>query len=300
MGRNDDDAPSTLGRIGFFATLGGLAFVGLFALSLFFGSYYTVKETERGIVLRNGAFVSVEKAGFGLKAPFITTVEKVDMVTQNYKQEGVESYSQDQQPAKLKLSVTFHVTPDSVEDFYRRFNADIETVLNRLIWPNLMREAKTVFGHYTAQRVVADRGPLNVAVTEALRQSIAYDPVVTIDSVQIEDIAWSPQYITAIEARMHAEVEVQQLQQNLARERVQAEITVTKAKAAADATVAEATAKAQSTRLAGDAEAAAITAKTQALAQNAALIELTKAEKWNGVLPATMVPGSAVPFINVK
>jgi regulator of protease activity HflC (stomatin/prohibitin superfamily) len=300
MGRDFDDRPSALGRIGIYAGLGAVAFVGIFLVSLFFGSYYTVHETERGIVLRNGAFVSIEKAGFGLKAPFITTVEKVDMTTQNYKQEGVESYSQDQQPAKLKLSVTFHVNPDSVEDFYRRFSADIPTVLSRLIWPNLMREAKTVFGHYTAQRVVADRGPLNTAVTEAIRQSIAYDPVVTIDSVQIEDIAWSPQYISAIEARMHAEVEVQQLQQNLARERVQAEITVTKAKASADATVAEATAKAQSTRMAGEAEAAAITVKTQALAQNAALIELTKAEKWNGALPVTMVPGATVPFLNLK
>mgnify|MGYP000016361049 CR=1 FL=1 len=30
------------------------------------------------------------------------------------------------------------------------------------------------------------------------------------------------------------------------------------------------------------------------------LVGLTAAEKWNGQLPTTMVPGSAVPFIGVK
>jgi hypothetical protein len=27
---------------------------------------------------------------------------------------------------------------------------------------------------------------------------------------------------------------------------------------------------------------------------------LVAAEKWNGVLPTTMVPGNSVPFVNVK
>ena len=300
MGRDYDDQPSAIGRIGLYASLAGLAIAFVFGISLFFGSYYTVHETERGIVLRNGALVSIEKAGFGLKLPFITRVEKADMTTQNYRWDKVNSYSYDQQPADLRISVTFHVAPDRVEDFYRRFNADTETVIGRLLGPNLMKEAKVVFGRYTAQKVVSDRGPLNADITKALIESLAYDPVIVIDGVQVESVDWSPQYVQAIEARMQAEVAVQQLQQNLQREKVQAEITVTKAKAQADATVAEAKAKADATRLAGEAEAAAITAKTTALAQNASLIELTKAERWNGVLPTTMMPGSATPFINVK
>ena len=31
-----------------------------------------------------------------------------------------------------------------------------------------------------------------------------------------------------------------------------------------------------------------------------ALIGLIQAERWNGQLPTTMVPGSAVPFVNVQ
>jgi regulator of protease activity HflC (stomatin/prohibitin superfamily) len=88
---------------------------------------------------------------------------------------------------------------------------------------------------------------------------------------------------------MLAEVEVQKVQQNAQREKVQAEIAVIQAKAQADAV-----------KLQGDAEAHAINARGRALAQNPALVELVQAEKWNGVLPTTMVPGQTVPFINVK
>jgi hypothetical protein len=35
------------------------------------------------------------------------------------------------------------------------------------------------------------------------------------------------------------------------------------------------------------------------LAKNEQLIALTQAEKWDGRLPETMVPGGAVPFLNV-
>jgi regulator of protease activity HflC (stomatin/prohibitin superfamily) len=75
---------------------------------------------------------------------------------------------------------------------------------------------------------------------------------------------------------------------------------VTRAQAEADAQVAQAKAQAEATRLAGNAEAEAINAKGQALRDNPALIELVAAERWDGVLPTTMVPGSAVPFVNIR
>jgi regulator of protease activity HflC (stomatin/prohibitin superfamily) len=74
---------------------------------------------------------------------------------------------------------------------------------------------------------------------------------------------------------------------------------VTQAQGAADAKVAEAKAQAEATRLAGDAEASAIAAKGEALRDNPALIALITAEAWDGVLPATMLPGSTLPFISV-
>lgn len=98
---------------------------------------------------------------------------------------------------------------------------------------------------------------------------------------------------------MMAEVEVQRRSQELEQQIIQAQIVVTEAQGAADAKVAEAKAQAEATILAGDAEASAIRAKGEALRDNPQLIALVTAENWDGVLPTTMLPGGAVPFISV-
>ena len=85
--------------------------------------------------------------------------------------------------------------------------------------------------------------------------------------------------------------------QNLEKEKVNAEIAVTQAKGQADSSLARARAEAEATRLKGDAEAAAIKARAEALAQNQNLVELVKAERWDGKLPTTMIPNAAVPFL---
>ncbi|HLX13811.1 MAG TPA: hypothetical protein VKS24_01225 [Bradyrhizobium sp.] len=53
-------------------------------------------------------------------------------------------------------------------------------------------------------------------------------------------------------------------------------------------------------RVTSEAEAAAIEAGAKALGTNPNLVTLVQAERWNGVLPTTMVPGSGVPFVSVK
>ena len=110
---------------------------------------------------------------------------------------------------------------------------------------------------------------------------------------------------------MLAEVEVQRLRQNAEREKVQAEITVTQANAQADARRADAQAQADAVRLAaqaeaeaiklrGEAEAGAIKLRGDALRDNPGLVALTQAEKWDGQLPRTMLPGGSIPMLNLN
>ncbi len=72
-------------------------------------------------------------------------------------------------------------------------------------------------------------------------------------------------------------------------------IRVTQTNAEAEAKIAQAKADAEATRLRGEAEAEAIKARAAALASNQNLVELTKAERWDGKLPTTMIPDSAFP-----
>jgi regulator of protease activity HflC (stomatin/prohibitin superfamily) len=288
---------SEAGKIAF---LGGTGFAVIFCLTIVFGSWYTINQTERGVLLRNGALVDVVGPGLHFKTPWIESVYKIDMQTHNFTFEKVNSYSADQQPADLKISVTLHVSPDKVPEMYSRFGGDQAAAISRLITPHMNQEVKVVFGQYTAAKAISARGQLNTDAAAALTQAIAYDPIFVIEGVQIEDISFSADYIKSVEARMMAEVAVQQRQQELAQEKIKADIAVTQATGRANSVIAEAKAKADATILAGNAEATAIRAKAEALSSNSNLIALTQAEKWDGKLPTTMVPGSAVPFIGIK
>jgi regulator of protease activity HflC (stomatin/prohibitin superfamily) len=288
----------------------GAAVAGLIVLAVILGSWYTVDQTERGVLLRTGAVVGTAQPGLGFKVPLIDTVEKISVKTITYSWEKMNSYSFDQQPADLKISVTLRASPEKVGELYAKFGS-LATAVNQVVSPAVNQQVKIVFGRYTAVKAIQERGALNNAIKEAITASLRDDPMIIVESVQLENIEFSSTYLHSIEQRMLAEVEVQKLQQNAEREKVQAQITVTQANAKANAVRAEAQAAADALRLngearatniklTGEAEAAAIEARAKALGTNPNLVTLVQAERWNGVLPTTMVPGSAVPFVSLK
>ena len=287
-----------LGKSNRFISVGVIgAIIAILLLSIVFGSWYTVDQGERGVKLRYGAIVGIAEPGLNFKVPFVDTVEHVSVQNQTILYDHVESYSKDQQPATLRVSVSYRVPEADVEELYSHYGT-IEKMVDRLISRKVPDEVKNVFGRYTAISAIQDRTKLGIDINETLKKSV--EGPVTIDSVQVEDVTFSDAYEQSIEKRMMAEVEIQTKRQNLETERINAEITVTQAKAQADSALAKAQAEAEAIRVRGIAEGDAIKSRGEALKQNAQLIALTQAEKWNGVLPATMVPGGAVPFLNLK
>jgi len=280
------------------ASIVGIVFAVLIAVFAGFGSWYTVDQGERAVTLRNGAVTGVADPGLHFKIPFIEDYVTISTQTHTLRMTKIESYSRDQQPATLIVSMSYHVTPSEITTVYSMYG-NIKAMGDRLLERKMLDQTKTTFGQFTAISAVQDRAKLTQRLADALRESLKGQPV-TIDSVQIEEIGYSAAYESSVEDRMKAEVAVFTRQQNLETERINAEIAVTQAKGRADSAVAEAEAKAKAVRLAGEAEASAIQAKGDALRQNPALIGLISAERWNGVLPTTMVPGSAVPFVSVK
>ncbi|MCC7348114.1 MAG: hypothetical protein IT538_12005, partial [Variibacter sp.] len=85
----------------------------------------------------------------------------------------------------------------------------------------------------------------------------------------------------------------------LEREKVEAEKRIVQAQAQAAQTRERAQAEADAIRLRGEAEGRAIAAKAKAFIDNPAYANLIAVERWNGVLPHTMLPGSALPFIPI-
>jgi regulator of protease activity HflC (stomatin/prohibitin superfamily) len=264
--------------------LGSWLLVALIAVYLVFSSWYIVDQGERAVVLRLGAIIGESGPGPHFKVPWIDAVRKITVQNQNRRYSGLEAYSQDQQPANLTVSVTFVVSDPSA--LYEQYG-DLEGANMRLIDPRVVSGVKTIFGQYDAVRAIQERAALNSDFGSAVTSAVT-GPVQII-SVQIENIDFSEAYEQSVEQRMLAQVEIQRREQNLRTTEVEAQIARTRAEGEAEAI-----------RLRGEAEASAIRARADALRANADLVQLQAVEKWDGKLPTTMVPGSAVPFLNMS
>lgn len=271
---------------------GGAAAIA--ALVILLSTYFTIDQGERGVVLHWGAVVGEAEPGLHFKLPVITTVEKISVQIQK---EGFEktaegdtrlqAYSRDQQPATIAMAVNYHVTDASA--VYAQFGS-LANMKSRIINSRAYEQLKNVFGQFDAADAIQKRALLNAEVFAAIRKSVS-GPV-AIDSVQIEDISFSSQYEAAVEARMQAIVKQQQAEADKQKRIIDADASAYEVKAAADA-------KAHQIEVQGKAEAGAIQARGDALRNNPNLPTLVAAEKWNGILPTTMVPGNTVPFLNI-
>lgn len=274
-----------------------IAVLVVIAAAVVFGSFFTVDQGYRGVVLRFGAVARIAQPGLGMKVPLLDRVVLLRTQTNSKVYERMEAYSRDQQLAELRMSVTYRLVPETVGELYAQYGSE-EGMLTRLIDRRVNELTKTVFGQFNAVEAIQQRGMLNQQISDAITAVI--DPtIVVIESIQVEDIAFSSAYEQSVEARMMAEVEVQRRAQELEQQRIQAQIVVTQAQGAADARVAEAKAQAEATRLAGDAEAHAIRVRGEALRDNPDLIRLVTAERWDGILPTTMLPGGTIPFVDI-
>ena len=270
---------------------------GITALTLIMGSVYTINETDRGVILRNGKAIGMATPGLNFKIPFIDSVQRMSVQTGTMIYDKVETYSRDQQTANLRISVTYRLLPEQVVAMYSEFQTT-ENYLGRVVERQVLENAKNTFGKFNAVTAIQDRPRLAAEISSAIKSALK-GPI-KIESIQLENIDFSKTYEQSIEQRMLAEVEVQKVQQNAEREKVQAEIKVIQAKAEADASLAQARANAEAIELKGRAEAKAIDLRGKALAANPNLVDLVTAERWDGTLPTTMVPGSTVPFLNLK
>lgn len=258
--------------------------------------FYTTDEGERNVVLRNGSLVKIAEPGLGIKIPFIDEAHAVS-VRDNTVGIKLESYSYDQQPANLIVSVTFRIQPSNVGRLYSEYG-NIPSLITRVVERRTPDAVKNVFGKFTAVRAIQEREKLSMDIREAVTKEMKDAPLEVV-SVQLEEVGFSQTYEQSIEQRMLAQVQIETTRQQKQTAEVNAEIAVVKATAEANAQREKYKAEADGIVMRGEAEAKAIELRAKALAANPHVVALTTAEKWDGKLPTTQVPGSSVPFINV-
>lgn len=198
------------------------------------------------------------------------------------------------------IGITYFIEPDSVATVFQKYRKGVDEItdiyLRNMVRDALVKEAsskpvESIYG--------VGKADLIEAVEERVRNQVAEI------GINIERIYWigAPRLPEQVVRSINAKIEATQIAMKRENEvqtaKAQAAIDVAQAQGQADSQLAITTAKAKGIDLMGEAEARAIRLKAEALAKNAALVDLTYAENWDGKLPTTMIPNSTVPFMDV-
>jgi Membrane protease subunits, stomatin/prohibitin homologs len=273
----------------------GITILFIISLIIFFGSFYTINQGDRGIVLRWGKVVKVADAGINFKIPVMDQVREMSIRTIKI-EKPIQTYSKDIQAADVGFSLNYSINPANIQHIYSQYGLKY---WESIIIPQILAKPKDVFGKYNAVDIVQNREKLTAEILTELQKFFS-NTGIFIESVQIENIDFSNEYEKSVEERMKAEVEVQRVRQNLEREKLNADMVRTQAKGEADAMLTKATANAEAIKLEGSAQAYVIEQRSEVLAKNPEYVRLIEAERWNGILPTTILPTNTLPIINTK
>lgn len=130
-------------------------------------------------------------------------------------------------------------------------------------------------------------------------------------SVQIENIIFPENYMNSIETKQTEKNLADAEKHKLERQKLEAQRAVNTAEAERDSAKAiadgkaysilkEAESEAKAIQLKGKAEAEAIFAKADAIKSNATIVDYTRARRWNGQLPATIMGDGQNVLWNMK
>ena len=284
----------------------GSALVVFVIISLFFMGFKQVDAGHRGIKLVWGKVASDSMPeGLHFYNPISSNVVVMDVRLQK-KKIRLETYTKDIQQTVMHIAVNYNVDPQNAHILYQKIGMTYDTTL---IEPALLSTVKDVVGKIEADKFINNREIVTEEIKNKLKNMLI-DSHVIVQNLAIEDIAFSDAFERAIEEKQIATQEAIKSQNETVRVEEEGKQQVIKARAESDSKKAqsdadayaievESKAKAEAIRQMGLAEAEAIREKSKALSQNANLVELTKAEKWNGALPQNLYSSGPIPFMDI-
>jgi prohibitin 2 len=219
---------------------------------------YIVQPGTRGIKVTLGktapGFLS---EGFGLKAPFISSIVNVN-VRQQTQRVTAACFSSDMQQVAVDLRVLYRVPEQSVVEIYQQFAGD---PFDSLIAPRIQEALKEVTAMLTAEQIVKSREQVKQKALAAARVKIGH--ILHVEDIVLRDIQLSSELERAIEAKMVAEQQAAQARFTQVQTQVEAETAVISARGQADA----------------------IKVRGEALRLNPVFLRLKLVERWNGKSP---------------
>ena len=281
--------------------VGGIISVCL--IILFFLTFYSVEQYERVVLTRFGKIVEVSDPGLHFKVPFVNSTKtyRTDILSLTTDKKGVSTYTVDNQEVHVVFTVQYRIRPDKVAFIFENVQ-DFEARLFQIAEDRLKAE----MGKVNTSHVAEKRGDIRDGIKQVL-QTATTTLGVEIADFQLNNIEYDPTFATAVKqaaaARATVETREQERQQEIkVAEKVKiiaegkANAVKEEAKGTAEATLVNATAEAKAITLKGEATAVAMRAQAEALSRNPVLVEMRKAETWDGKLPQQLLSG-ITPFM---
>lgn len=252
--------------------------VALIVIAL--NSITVVKPGHTGVIVTLGKVSdTVLQEGFHLKIPFIQTCEMIDNRILLLEVE-TEAFSKDLQSVMTTLAINYRIDKNMSYNIYKNTGSDYENIL---VKPAVNEVLKAITAKYTAEQSVTNRVLISEGLVDGLNEKLnGYGLYVT--DVNIINFDFSEAFITAIEEKQVA-------QQQLLKAETEKQTAITKAQAEGETIRIKAEAEADTIRIKAEAEADANKILTESLTEK--VLEYTKLEKWDGVLPKVMTGESS-------
>jgi len=245
-----------------------------------FGSFGTIDAGERGVHLRFKNVVGIKEPGLYMKVPLMDKVKTFNTKTQTvvYERENpLQSASRDLQDVNIATVVNYHLDQTGVEKIYAEFGNE-RVFSENVIRPAVRDSVKAMASQFTAEELVTKRPEFTTGVESTLKERLA-DKYIVIERVNITNFQFSASFTASIEAKVKAEQDALTAENKLEQVKFEKQQRIEQAK--------------------GEAEAIRISANAINSQGGEDYVNLKAIEKWNGVLPIQMIPGSTVPFINL-
>ena len=232
-----------------------------------------INETQKGLVLRNGALVRTLSPGMHFRMPLFEDVEKADLTVQTFTK-TVPIYSKDSQVVDSTVTVNYRLDVALIEQAYRETQFAYEA---KVISPNMTDVLEGSLSAFTANDLIIKRSTLGGVVKASLVEKLIDRPYIIIDTVSVT-LDFDDAYEDAVKRKQVAEQEAL-TQTNITLQEEQKKLQEIK----------KAEALAERTRLEASALASQQGEKVIDKIYAEAALELAK--KWNGSVPQTYIGG---------
>jgi len=250
--------------------------------SLFVGGCTTVQPGTLGIQVYFGDLQQeVLKPGFYTSV--LTNIILISTQVQATDAKS-EATTNDLQNVQTQITLNWSRAGDSVRMQFEKY----PSIESRIIAPAIQESVKSVTAQYTATDLVQKRQEVKDKIEALIKERLG--PVgILVDQVNITNFQFSNEFNNAIEQKVKAEQEALRAKEELEKTKIVAQQEEAKAMGAKAAAI-----------LRAEGEAKAIDIQGEALRRNPQVLDLRKVERWNGVMPTTLITdGGSDSLINI-